>query len=553
MRVSGRLSLVLCLVLCVSLLFAVSASAQPSDVQGHWAENQVTEWVENGLAAGYQDGTFKPNNQITRAEFVALVNRAFEKQDPDATADFSDVAPSNWFYAEVAAASAAGYVGGYQDGTFQPQNAISRQEAASMIARLLGLSSDAAEASFTDADAIGAWAKGAVNAVAEGEIMGGYPDGSFGPARSITRAEAVVTLDRALGWGDALPTEYTEYDEAGTYGPESGVRTINDTVVVKAADVVLQNLVIKEDLIIAEEVGDGDVTLNNVKVEGKTYVRGGGADSIHINGGEYGDIIVEKTVTGTLRIVAMDAVGVNVFVAESAANDVVILEGAFQSVTVQADGVKVSTEEGTTIEEFKIESDLKDVEVELAKDSIVTKMVLDSEADVTGEGTVEETSGDAVEDAIGGGGGGYTGGGAKKTDEEKAKDAFYDKASDYDELKADGEKVAEVEFDTADNKIVITIDEAKKGEDIQILRNTRLFSEIMPALGVKKVKINSQERDVTDPALYGEVYLSIFDDLELPKTLGDLVGRSFSFTAKIQPDGHVQFEQDFTLEFKVEA
>lgn len=402
MRVSGKVSLVLCLALSLALLFTASAVAQPADMQGHWAEKQVSEWVDKGLAGGYEDGTFKPNNEITRAEFVALVNRAFDKQDADAVADYSDVAPSNWFYAEVAAASNAGYVGGYDDGTFKPQNAISRQEAASMVVRLLGLGDDAAAASFGDADAIGAWAKTAVNAVAASKIMGGYADGTFGPQRSITRAEAVVTLDRAMAYDPAEepePAEVTVYDEAGTYGPETGTETIKGDVTVEAKDVTLQNLVITGDLVIAEEVGDGDVTLNDVTVEGKTYIRGGGADSIYINGGKYGDVVVEKTATGKVRIVVEKAEGLSLVVDEAAKGDTVVLQGEFKSVTVQADKVKVEVAKDSKIKEMKVDKGLKDVALDVAKGSSVDKMVEGSKVKVTGEGEVKK-------EATGGGGGG---------------------------------------------------------------------------------------------------------------------------------------------------
>jgi hypothetical protein len=87
------LSMIVTVVFLLSIVLGgiPTALAQPSDVQGHWAEKKIAEWVAKGLAGGYPDGTFKPNNHITRAEFVALVNRAFEKQDPTATANFKDI------------------------------------------------------------------------------------------------------------------------------------------------------------------------------------------------------------------------------------------------------------------------------------------------------------------------------------------------------------------------------------------------------------------------------------------------------------------------------
>lgn len=177
---------------------AQTALAEPSDVDGHWAAGQITEWVAKGLAGGYPDGTFMPEKAITRAEFVALVNKALDNGDPEVVAAFTDVDPSHWFYSEVAAAVAAGYVGGYSDGTFRPHNPITRQEVASIVSRLLQLKDDAPQATFQDAGAIAPWATSAVNAVVAAGLMSGYTDGTFRPAGPITRAEAVVTLDRTV-------------------------------------------------------------------------------------------------------------------------------------------------------------------------------------------------------------------------------------------------------------------------------------------------------------------------------------------------------------------
>lgn len=170
-----------------------------SDTNGHWAESQINKWAEQGLAGGYSDGTFKPNNTITRAEFMALVNRSFGFTQT-AEVDFSDLKSTNWFAGEIAKASAAGYVGGYSDGTIKPNNQITRQEAASMLSRILGLEDASAAAdNFADAQIIPQWSKGAIGVVVAKGYMGGYPDQTFKPTQAITRAEAIVTIDRAIG------------------------------------------------------------------------------------------------------------------------------------------------------------------------------------------------------------------------------------------------------------------------------------------------------------------------------------------------------------------
>lgn len=195
--------LVLLLSMCIVLSLTTYAfAANFTDLSGHWAEGSINKWAAKGIAGGYADGTFKPNQQVSRAEFVALVNRAFAIGSSTAAAGFTDVKENQWYYKEVAAAKAASYIGGYSDGTFRPSQAISRQEAASILVRLLKLQTTTeGVASFNDAAQIQTWAQGSVGAVFKSGLMHGFPDNTFRPLKSITRAEAVVSLDRALDAG----------------------------------------------------------------------------------------------------------------------------------------------------------------------------------------------------------------------------------------------------------------------------------------------------------------------------------------------------------------
>jgi RHS repeat-associated protein len=190
--------------LCLALLLCLSAvaSTDMSDTSGHWAEVHIKRWINDGLITGYPDGQFKPDNSITRAEMAALVNRAFDIPKNDSRNIFSDVKPSDWFYDDVLSGQAAGYISGYTDGTFKPNKPITRQEAASLIMKLLNLEPGNANAinAFIDKQSIDEWAKPGVNAVITHGLMGGFPDKTFGPRKNITRAETVVTLDKALSY-----------------------------------------------------------------------------------------------------------------------------------------------------------------------------------------------------------------------------------------------------------------------------------------------------------------------------------------------------------------
>jgi hypothetical protein len=184
-------------------LAGLSLAAQIVDIN-HWARPQIEKYLALGIVKGYPDDTFKPDSTITRAEFVTLVNRAFDKQYTGASASFIDIKPSDWFYQDIAAAQAGEYISGDQDGYFRPDSPVTRQEAAVIMAELLKLEVSPENVDFEDADSISQWAMSALCAVNANNIMVGYADGSFRPHALITRAETLVMLDRAMA---LLPPE----------------------------------------------------------------------------------------------------------------------------------------------------------------------------------------------------------------------------------------------------------------------------------------------------------------------------------------------------------
>ncbi|WP_415803496.1 S-layer homology domain-containing protein [Marinicrinis lubricantis] len=178
--------------------FAVNQEAPFSDIKGHWAEEQIQAWMDEGWIQGFSDGSIKPDLFITRAEFMILVNHAFGYTG-QAEISFKDVSEDAWYYQAVSIAIAAGYMDGYADQTIKPEDQITRQEAAKMIAAIKNLEeNEEAANSFSDASSIAAWSKGFVGAVADAKLMVGFTDGSFKPLHNITRAEAVVALNNAL-------------------------------------------------------------------------------------------------------------------------------------------------------------------------------------------------------------------------------------------------------------------------------------------------------------------------------------------------------------------
>lgn len=397
--------------LVVSLSIFLGAGlcfAQPSDIQGHWAEQQISNWVDKGLASGYQDGAFKPDNSITRAEFITLVNKSFGFSG-SAQIGFSDVSSTDWFFEQVSRAMAAGYISGYEDGTLRPDDEISRQEVAVILSRLLKLkvteNIDSIK-KFKDAGDIPQWSKGAVNAVVAGQYMSGYPDQTYQPEVAITRAEAIVTLDRAT----AVSAKNTTFDKAGVFGPEQGMNTFSGDVVISSAGVTLQNSIINGNLLIAEGVGEGNVRLKNVTVKGSTTIKGGGTHSVTLEDCTLATVTVSKE-GGNIRVVVSGSTSASAVTLQSGArleesgltgngfgsitvsgtfpaNTTIVLVGAFQSVNLQAPNIHIQLESGS-VAGFNVAEEAAGATISVAGAAQVTTLTLNAAATVTGQGTVE--------------------------------------------------------------------------------------------------------------------------------------------------------------------
>ena len=171
--------------------------------ENHWAYASVKYMKDNNYISGYpEDGSYRPGNNITRAEFVTILNKI--KGTAAATSNpFTDNNAGDWYYDQINAAAAGGYLTGYGDGTVRPNGYITREEAAVIVAQAynaqLGTS-----VSYTDAEDISAWALPYVAALTEYEVLSGYEDGSFRPQANMQRAE-VAALFYAIG-NTTIPT-----------------------------------------------------------------------------------------------------------------------------------------------------------------------------------------------------------------------------------------------------------------------------------------------------------------------------------------------------------
>lgn len=176
-------------------------SSELTDIQGHWAEANISSLYEKGIVNGYGDGRFGPDNKLTRAQIVKIAVLAFELPSQGSAETFSDVKNSDWFADYVASAADLEIVNGYPDGSFKPDSEVSRAEALKILLEASGLSDfSPLTTNFTDVNSIKDWfAPYSAYAKSIG-LVNGYSDGSFRGNNPITRAEVCKLLVYLLNY-----------------------------------------------------------------------------------------------------------------------------------------------------------------------------------------------------------------------------------------------------------------------------------------------------------------------------------------------------------------
>ncbi|WMT39383.1 DNRLRE domain-containing protein [Paenibacillus sp. D2_2] len=171
------------------------------DIAGHWGESWIEKAVQAGIVTGYSDNTFRPDQTVSRQELVAMLVRALQPASANQRLPFMDQSHiGNWATDSVAAAVQAGWITGYSDGSFRPQEGITRVELAAVLARAAtGMAAGSGELNqFRDAEQIPLWAQSYVAQVAASGLMEGTGAGLFKPAGIVTRAEAAVVAVRLI-------------------------------------------------------------------------------------------------------------------------------------------------------------------------------------------------------------------------------------------------------------------------------------------------------------------------------------------------------------------
>lgn len=366
----------------------------------------VQSMTLTGAISGYADGTFRPHLNVTRAQAAKMLASVLKL---DVTLEkhvsFSDVNKDAWFAGSVSALVNKGIISGYADGTFRPNDTITRAQMAKMLVNAFELTGKESKNSFKDVKQ-GDWFFQYVNTLVENKVTVGKSPSEFGAGEAVTRGQIAIFIHNsnkivktpevpADNGGVVVPSNPTPppatepptppstvdfskpISEAGTYGPASGTQTINGDVVISSPGVTLQNVNITGNLILGAGIGEGEVYLNGVTVSGTTEVRGGGENSIYFNDTVLATVIVNKN-DGKIRIVAEGSTVVadlqiesyvkveeknldqgaegftNVVVAESVQSTnpalAVSLTGTFDTVNSRATNVRINLTEQTDIQ-----------------------------------------------------------------------------------------------------------------------------------------------------------------------------------------------------------
>ena len=297
------------------------------DMPNNWSTEALSKAVGNGLLEGFKEksGTFiKPSDPLTRAQMATIVNRAFGAKGTANLTGVKDVPQKAWYTAEMQKAVKMGTM--KLDSKMRPNDPITRQEAFTVLARAFKMA-DGTMANlekFSDKEKVSSWAVSSLGALARvGYIQGA--DGKLNPLSKITRAEFAVVMDNMI-------KEYI--NKAGTV-----TQVHEGNLMINVPDVILKDITVKGDLILGDGIGEGNVTLENVIVKGNLIARGGGVNSIVINGGGVDGKVVIAKVDGQIRVFVNGA-QVDVVVIDDGKDDIIV-EGTVGTLEITAPDVPV--------------------------------------------------------------------------------------------------------------------------------------------------------------------------------------------------------------------
>ncbi len=365
----------------------------------HWSDPYTEKMVEYGYMRS-QDAT-EPDAEMSRAEFAAVINRAYNYTETSGNMNFEDVSVHDWFYDDIDIATSAGFITGTSPTTVEPNELLTRETTAFILGKNLMLPTEFGEdLNFTDTRDISSWSRSLVKATSEYGLMAGYTDGTFRPLNYITRGEISALVMKAIG------TPILQ-------GGETSLNEVYGNVTITEAGTILRNTVIAGDLHISNGIGLGSVTLENVTVLGRIVISGGESQageesillrnvvaeelvidnladekvSVRVDGSSYientyvlTNAYVEDTTTTTngLINIIMDAdPGISLDLA-----------GRIKNVTNTSSGTVIRVVDGT-VDVMNIDETATEVVTEVLRGAEILQLNIDVATNVTGDGDVK--------------------------------------------------------------------------------------------------------------------------------------------------------------------
>lgn len=284
-------------VLSAVMLIGLVPAASASDLDGHWAKNFIEYLNQEGVYnPSATTGDYDPNREMTRAEFMRYINRAFHFTETTSIS-YSDVKTTAWYYETVQIAAKYGYINGVGNNKMDPEGKVTREQAAVLIGRLFKADPGGVSPSdlvFQDKGKVSTWSAGYIKAANEKGFLAGYTDGTFRPQKVVTRAEVAKILYYYLG--TSLSTAGKAYT-----GADLKSDTTNVTI---SENCTLSDATIAGDLYITEGLGSDAVTLTNVTVQGSIIVSGGTVTLMNTTSDH---MIIESSMGRLLQVTATGA------------------------------------------------------------------------------------------------------------------------------------------------------------------------------------------------------------------------------------------------------
>lgn len=334
-----------------------------TDLTGHWSQSAVTRLQDLNLLKGYTDGTFKPSQVISRAEFVMILDRAFGFTGNAATGSYADMTSDDWYYDVMVRANGSGIIEGTDREHLSPQQPITRQDAAVMVDRAFQLSAvtneDSEQLKFQDADDISGYAKKALTYLVNENILKGF-QGKLNPKTSITRAETAELLSAMIADVKSTPGAYES--------------RVDGNLIIKSTDITLKNMVVNGNLLLAEGIGEGSVVLQGVTVTGSVIIKGGGSHSININNSKLKRVVVDKR-GEPVRIAITEESNIQEMHVKQKSILEISSNSLIDSMNIHAEASQTQMDTKGTIQKLSVDADDVVINGEKVKQGLRTSMV----------------------------------------------------------------------------------------------------------------------------------------------------------------------------------